>query len=203
MRIEIEKVKLKILDNAYQLVNTNSFVILLSTEDESKKFPMIIHQSDALYFNMIKENIDGYDKLMHGNMLQILASFQVKLDYVLINSFSEGIFTSLLECSILNDLNTILEDNYKSILCRTTDALMMALIANVPIYIRLSLMNEIGANIGALDNENTYATPSTEKKIISNMDLKELETLLNNCIKNEDYLQAAKIRDEIKSRKNN
>ena len=203
MRIEIEKVKLKILDNAYQLVNTNSFVILLSTEDESKKFPMIIHQSDALYFNMIKENIDGYDKLMHGNMLQILASLQVKLDYVLINSFSEGKFTSLLECSILNDLNTILEDNYKSILCRTTDALMMALIANVPIYIRLSLMNEIGANIGALDNENTYATPSTEKKIISNMDLKELETLLNNCIKNEDYLQAAKIRDEIKSRKNN
>ena len=203
MRIEIEKVKLKILDNAYQLVNTNSFVILLSTEDESKKIPMIIHQSDALYFNMIKENIDGYDKLMHGNMLQILASLQVKLDYVLINSFSEGIFTSLLECSILNDLNTILEDNYKSILCRTTDALMMALIANVPIYIRLSLMNEIGANIGALDNENTYATPSTEKKIISNMDLKELETLLNNCIKNEDYLQAAKIRDEIKSRKNN
>ena len=203
MRIEIEKVKLKILDNAYQLVNTNSFVILLSTEDESKKIPMIIHQSDALYFNMIKENIDGYDKLMHGNMLQILASLQVKLDYVLINSFSEGIFTSLLECSILNDLNTILEDNYKSILCRTTDALMMALIANVPIYIRLSLMNEIGANIGALDNENTYATPATEKKIISNMDLKELETLLNNCIKNEDYLQAAKIRDEIKSRKNN
>ena len=203
MRIEIEKVKLKILDNAYQLVNTNSFVILLSTEDESKKIPMIIHQSDALYFNMIKENIDGYDKLMHGNMLQILASLQVKLDYVLINSFSEGIFTSLLECSILNDLNTILEDNYKSILCRTTDALMMALVANVPIYIRLSLMNEIGANIGALDNENTYATPSTEKKIISNMDLKELETLLNNCIKNEDYLQAAKIRDEIKSRKNN
>lgn len=210
MKYEIEKVKLKILNDSYQLVNTNSYIILLSTEDETKKFPMIIHESDALYFNMIKENIEGYDKLMHGNMLQILKNLDVKLNYVIIDSFSEGIFNSLLECTLIKEVeiiegdfkSTIFEEKNKSIPCRTTDALMLALIANVPIYIWLSIINEIGTNMDDIDNVHTYSTPLTEKKIISNMDLIELESLLNECIKNEDYLQAAKIRDEIKSRKN-
>ena len=132
--------------------------------------------------------------------------FEIVVKQVIIHKLVDGVFYSSLICE---------RDKIEEIIdARTSDAIALALRFNAPIFTYKNILDKAGiflkgepgtaeqpstkedVNISDILTENTE-TKGTNYK---NMSLDELETLLSQAVKSEDYEKAARIRDEISKR---
>ncbi|MGB0432481.1 MAG: bifunctional nuclease domain-containing protein, partial [Bacteroidia bacterium] len=151
--------------------------------------------------------------MTHDLMKSLLSGFKVELKEVVISKLEEGIFYADVVAS--NGDNTISVD------ARTSDAIALALRFGCSIYTKESIMQEAGitlseqeseqlTNEGSIDNVEDDIADEELDEIIENFQkdddledfsVSELEKMLNDAINEENYDLAAKIRDEINSRK--
>ena len=123
-------------------------------------------------------------------------AFDVKVVEVLIHKLEEGVFYS----------NIICHGNGRTeeIDARTSDAIALALRFNCPIYTYEEIIEEAGIILGELETEKkaTSGTPSSSKKAtdLSGYSAAELQLMLDDAIEMENYIEAAKIRDEMAKR---
>ena len=141
--------------------------------------------------------------LTHDLMKNFMSAFSIDLHEIIISDLQEGIFYSKLVCSSEND--TIEIDS------RTSDALALAVRFGCPVYTYEHILESAGIlmeDTGGTKKRKSSTTiedesDATGKASIKAMSLEELETLLNEVLEQEDYIQAIAIRDEIKNRKKN
>jgi hypothetical protein len=168
-------------------VGANSYVIVLqSIESSNLSFPIVIGSQEAQSISIFIEGISIKRPLTHDLIYQILLSTNTELEFVEITSFKDGIFFAELHL-ITNNENTIVD-------ARPSDAIAIAIRFKKEIRISTDLLISIGFNT---KQENFVAVEADDKDDFHSKSKSELEKDLLIALTNENYEEAANLRDQI------
>jgi len=191
----MNKIQLQILGISSGHTST-SYTLILEEKGGSRKLPIIIGAFEAQAIAIEIEKIKPARPMTHDLFRAFANAFDVKVVEVLIHKLEEGVFYS----------NIICHGNGRTeeIDARTSDAIALALRFNCPIYTYEEIIEEAGIILGELETEKkaTSGTPSSSKKAtdLSGYSAAELQLMLDDAIEMENYIEAAKIRDEMAKR---
>ena len=179
-----------------------SYSLILAEIDGDRKLPIIVGQFEAQAIAIPLEGINTERPLTHDLFLVFAKKLGFTITEVFIHQLKEGVFYASLIIE-----NT---DEKLTIDCRTSDAIAIAVRFNCSIFTTESILDEAGIEIE--DNqiqkpgrdESDDLSPVGEKsgnEGFKGKSVSELEALLDEALRNEDYMKAAQIRDEIDQRK--
>jgi bifunctional DNase/RNase len=197
----LKKIELDIYGIAPSQIK-GSYSLILSESEGDRKLPIIVGQFEAQAIAIPLEGINTERPLTHDLFILLSKKLNFTVSEVFIHQLKEGIFYASLICESMDEQVTI--D------CRTSDAIAIAVRFNCPIYTTESIMEEAGieieeSNIQKPGRDKTEDNPNIGEKNISSRykdkSTDELEVMLDEALRNEDYLKAAQIRDEIDKRK--
>ncbi|MEE1097059.1 MAG: bifunctional nuclease family protein [Bacteroidales bacterium] len=170
-----------------------SDVVLLNSKSNTVICVSIgTYEAELIAIAKDKKEIDF--PLSYDLTLNITRAFDIKLEYVLIDSFRDGVYGAKAYL-ISGERRSVLE-------IRISDGINLALRADCPIYVTEELLEEVGFDASALSLD-AYVESDTEEEECAfvTWDLELLETMLNDAVEAEDYDLAALIRDQIKDMK--
>jgi bifunctional DNase/RNase len=197
----LKKIELDIYGIAPSQIK-GSYSLILAEIEGDRKLPIIVGQFEAQAIAIPLEGINTERPLTHDLFLVFAKKLGFTITEVFIHQLKEGVFYASLIVE-----NT---DEKLTIDCRTSDAIAIAVRFNCPIFTTESILDEAGIEIE--DNpiqkpgrDDVEDLPSIGEKNVNDVfkgkSLSELETLLDEALRNEDYMKAAQIRDEIDQRK--
>ncbi len=202
----MNKIKLNVLGISYSQTQTGAYALVLTEEQGERRIPIIIGGFEAQAIAIQLEGLKPPRPLTHDLFLNFAMSFGINLIEINIYRLEEGVFYSKLICN--NGGKDITID------ARTSDAIALALRFKCPIYTTEEILQKSGIVIdiqekGETRTPKTKKTAGSEKKVTDigdknkykNLDLKDLEELLDEAVKNEEYEKASIIQDEINKRK--
>lgn len=187
---QMKKIKLRILGLSYSQTQTGAYALVLAEEKGKRRIPIIIGAPEAQSIAIQLEGLKPTRPLTHDLFTNFAMAFNIELLEIRIYKLQEGIFYSELICD-----NGVQRINIDS---RTSDAVALALRFRCPIYTTESIMERAGI---VLDFDNDEPSSTKEDLDYSKLDVEELQELLNNAIKEENYEEASKIRDIINNKK--
>lgn len=184
-----EFVALRILSVNPSSVGASSYILLLEGDNsQALRFPIVIGSQEAQSISVYLEHIQPSRPLTHDLCVNLLSHSNVVIQKVLITDFKDGIFYANIEIDKEGD--KILVD------ARPSDSIALAVRLNIPILISEKLLHDIcipeDEFQDELDDENELLSSQTIVKSKS-----ELEVLLMKALQDENYEEAAKLRDEI------
>lgn len=223
-----------------------AFALILREIDGSRKLPIVIGSFEAQSIAIaLDSEMMTPRPLTHDLLNNILIGFDIEVLEVVIHAYQDNIFYSKL---ILQKENEVIEMD-----SRTSDAVAVAIRANVPIYTYSSildqtslilsddpiededdgvvdelesqlqeLMEQIIPHIGNEDEDDEIAfevddlfddapKKNNPEKTVADINfpeeseklsVRELEDLMKKAITNENYEEAARLRDLIEKKKN-
>jgi uncharacterized protein len=202
----MNKIKLNVLGISYSQTQTGAYALVLAEEDGNRRIPIIVGGFEAQAIAIQLEGLKPPRPLTHDLFLNFARTFSIDLLEVTVYKLEEGVFSSKLTC---DDGKRIIEID-----ARTSDAIALALRFKCPIYTTEEIMRKAGiildfekeAAVGGSPEKPAAAksNPVENKPLIDelrNVNLAELQEMLNDAVKDEDYEKASMIRDEIKRRK--
>lgn len=184
-----EFIPLRILSVNPSSVGASSYILLLESDDAlALRFPIVIGSQEAQSISVYLEHIQTSRPLTHDLCVNLLSYSNVSIEKVLITDFKDGIFYANLVINI--EGKTIKVD------ARPSDSVAIAIRLDKPILISEKLLRDICIpEEEFLDElEEEYNLVENTKGIRSKV---ELEALLNKALQDENYEEAAKLRDEI------
>ncbi len=203
-----KKIKIEVLGLGDSQSQSGAYALIIGEVDGLRRLPIIIGSSEAQAIFLELKNYKSSRPLTHDLFYSFAFTFNIKLQEIIINKFSEGIFYSLL---VFNLNDTIYEID-----SRTSDAIALALKFRCPMYTYEEILREAGIIFEFKTDEQSEQKEQEKKKtkIISDENIEipkkslfekykteELDEMLNRAIQNEEYEKAALLRDEIKKRK--
>ncbi len=168
-----------------------SYNLVLQEIGGTRKIPIIVGTFEAQSIATEIEGIQPQRPLTHDLIVNILNGLDAELQEVLIYDLQNGIFFARL---IIFKAGLTYEVD-----ARTSDAIAIAIRTKSPIYIESRLMVEIGIedkDILGAENE-ILASPTSEGSDFSKHSKEKLQTMLDEAVDAEDYIKAARIRDEL------
>ncbi|MCD4791726.1 MAG: bifunctional nuclease family protein [Bacteroidales bacterium] len=195
----MKKIRLKIAGLSYSQTRAGAYALILEEEDGKRRLPVIIGTTEAQSIAIQLEGLKPYRPLTHDLFVSMASSFHIEVLEVNIVRLEEGIFYSEIICKR--------EHAKIKIDSRTSDAVAIALRFKAPIFVKESIMTKAGMlfdeDKGKLvENSEDSKSEDTKKKYIDMTD-DELNKLMEESVKNEDYETASLIRDELNKRKDN
>ncbi|MDQ3142199.1 MAG: DUF151 domain-containing protein [Bacteroidota bacterium] len=192
-----KKVELEIIALSHSVSQSQNYAIVLGEIDGNRRLPIVIGGFEAQAIAVVLERMTPNRPLTHDLFKNALSSFGIELIEVLINDLIDGIFYSKLICKR--------EGHILEIDSRTSDALAMAVRFSCPVYTYEFIMNTAGVELDEEDEKKKTKEVKKVKKIgnFESLDMGELQKILDQMLLEENYEKAAKIRDEIKKRKEN
>lgn len=197
----MKKVELDIYGIAPSQIK-GSYSLILSEVKGERKLPIIVGQFEAQAIAIPLEGINTERPLTHDLFVLFGKKLNFTISEVFIHLLKEGVFYATLVCE-----NT---DEKINIDCRTSDAIAIAVRYNCPIFTTEDILEQAGIVLDDTDDiekpgrDNNEPPASSEKNLVNkykDKSVEELEELLDEALRNEDYLKAAQIRDEIDKRK--
>ena len=202
----MELVELKIQGISYSDNTSGAFALILQETNGSRKLPIVIGGFEAQAIAIgLEKKIKTSRPLTHDLFKSFANKFGIKLNHVIISKLKDGIFFSNIVCENNDDIIKI--DS------RTSDAIALSIRFYVPIFVKKDILDEAGFDddekyseeINFTDN-NFFKDENSNKSYIKSKDIKKISTnnikkMLENSLQNEDYEMAAKLRDELNSRK--
>jgi bifunctional DNase/RNase len=163
---------------------------------------VLIGAFEAQAIAMEIEGMKPSRPLTHDLFVQAMQAMEVEVEEVMINDLQEGIFFSRIRCK--RGFDSFELDS------RTSDAIALATKFKCPIYVSAKIMDEAAYDGDEKEAESLESPgrmaheeliPSSKSHAgLESYSLEELEAMLEESIRDEDYTRAAKIRDEIKKR---
>ena len=190
--------KLIIRGISYSQTQSGAYALLLEHEETSVKLPVVIGNFEAQSISLgLEKDLNPPRPLTHDLFAQFVKNTGFKLESVIIYQIKDGVFFSN-----INFKNPLTEE--KLILdARTSDAVAMAVRFDAPIYTTSDVLNEAGI---LLELEETQKMEVEEEEVLtdfndlSEVSVEELNQLLNDAVKEEDYDTALRLQEEIKRR---
>jgi len=179
-----------------------SYSLILSETNGDRKLPIIVGQFEAQAIAIPLEGINTERPLTHDLFVVLGKKLNFTVSEVFIHQLKEGVFYASLICETMEEKITI--D------CRTSDAIAIAVRYNCPIFTTEDIMDQAGIVLEESELEKPGRDKSDEPPVGSEKNLvnkykgktiEELEQMLDEALRHEDYLKAAQIRDEIDKRK--
>lgn len=205
----MELVELKIQGISYSDNTSGAFALILDELNGSRKLPIVIGGFEAQAIAIaLEKKIKTTRPLTHELFKSFADKFNIKLNHVIIHKLIDGVFFSNIVCEKKNKIIKI--DS------RTSDAIALSLRFSTPIFVNKKVLDEAGfedderysEEIKLTDDSffETYKTDTSDENITRSKDLKKISTnkikkMLEKSIQNEDYIIAAKLRDELNIRK--
>ena len=190
--------KLKVLGISYSQTQSGAYALILIEENGEKRIPIIIGGFEAQAIVIKLENLEPPRPLTHDLFKSFADKFDISLIEVMIYKLEEGVFYSRLLCNN--------GEKELSIDSRTSDAVALALRFGCPIYINEDILDKAGITITSADTP--AASEADDDHIYEAGDSKyrnypddELQKMIDEAVRTEDYERAAAIRDELEKRK--
>ena len=181
-----------------ELNNAVARVMVMETDDHKISFPIIIAEAEALSLVKELDSVRVKRPQTHDLMEELMNGFGIALQEVYIHSFSEGVFYTEMRC--------LSGEKEVSLDSRASDAVIMALKQQCPIFVDSSVLERVGLPSASLGNEEAEVAAMDSDLVpaagdYSSKSQKELASLLRDAIETEDYELATVIRDELNSRR--
>jgi len=205
----MKKIELDIVALSHSVTQSHNYAVVLGEQEGSRRLPIVIGGFEAQAIAVAMERMSPNRPLTHDLFKNTLEIFDVELKEVVINNLLDGIFYARLIC--------MKEGKELEIDSRTSDALAMAVRFNCPIYTYEFILDAAGVILEepegeeASEEETGDSPKKTRRKkkkavtggtpSLASHSIEELELMLTEVLGEEDYEEAAKIRDEIKKRK--
>lgn len=191
--------KLIIRGISYSQTQSGAYALLLEHEETSVKLPVVIGNFEAQSISLgLEKDLKPPRPLTHDLFSKFVNSTHYTLESVIIYQIIDGVFFS--------NLNFKNKDNGEELIldARTSDAVAMAVRFDAPIYTTEQVLNEAGILL-EIDQNSEASSPdiSADNSDISNfrkLSMEELNSLLEDAVKEEDYDLAMEIQEELKRR---
>ncbi|MEN8878766.1 MAG: bifunctional nuclease family protein [Polaribacter sp.] len=190
---------------SYSQTQTGAYALVLSEIEGSRTLPIIIGAFEAQSIAIALETeIRPPRPLTHDLFKTFSDTFSIDVKEVIIHKLVDGVFFSSLVCE---------KDGKEEVIdARTSDAIAIAVRFDAPIYTYENILDKAGVylkveeeleiqnNLDKKEVEVSNSDFSSIKKDYASLSLKELNKQLDFAVANENYEQAANIRDEISKR---
>lgn len=191
--------KLIIRGISYSQTQSGAYALLLEHEETSVKLPVVIGNFEAQSISLgLEKDLKPPRPLTHDLFSKFVNSTHYTLESVIIYQIIDGVFFS--------NLNFKNKDNGEELIldARTSDAVAMAVRFDAPIYTTEQVLNEAGILL-EIDQNSEASSPniSADNSDISDfrkLSMEELNSLLEDAVKEEDYDLAMEIQEELKRR---
>ncbi|MBI3233461.1 MAG: bifunctional nuclease family protein [Bacteroidetes bacterium] len=183
-----------------------SYTLILGEIKGKRKLAIIIGAFEAQAIAIEIEKIVPFRPMTHDLFLHLTREFDITVSSISIYDLKEGVFYARLSCE-KDGLNVDID-------CRTSDAISLAVRYKCPIYTYGTIMDQAGfeQNVEGMeldeddDEEDDHiqevVRPSrSNENEFSNYTEEEIQTMLDEAIRDEDYGRAAQLRDELEKRK--
>ncbi len=199
-------VRLNIKGISYSQTQNGAYALILSEVDGDRKLPIVIGAFEAQSIAIaLEKEIRPPRPLTHDLFKNFADRFDIVVKQVIIHKLVDGVFYSSMICE---------RDKIEEIIdARTSDAIALALRFQAPIFTYKNIIDKAGIYLKVNPKGDKEGQDSilVDDLIAEEVDaalyesykeksLKELNELLDEAVKNEDYETAAKIRDEISKR---
>ncbi len=195
----MEKKKLEIIGLSYTQSQSGAYALILGEIDGERRLPIIIGGLEAQAIAIAIEHIKPSRPLTHDLLKNFADCFEIILKEIIIYKFFEGVFYSNLIC--VHNLKEVIIDS------RTSDAIALAIRFNCPIFTYEPILVSAGVILKPEIERNPQDSINIEvqnkQKEFENISLIELEEMLEEAIREEDFEIASRLRDEIFRRKGN
>ena len=204
----MELIELKIQGISYSDNTSGAFALILDELNGNRKLPIVIGGFEAQAIAIaLEKKIKTSRPLTHELFKSFADKFDIKLNHIIIHKLIDGVFFSNIVCEKKNKIIKI--DS------RTSDAIALSLRFSTPIFVNKKVLDKAGFDDERYSKEikltddsffETYKTDTPGENVFKSKDLKKMSTikikeLLEKSIQNEDYIMAAKLRDELNIRK--
>jgi bifunctional DNase/RNase len=198
-------VKLNVIGLTYSQTQSSAYALVLGEENGSRRIPIVIGSAEAQSIAMHLQSLTPSRPLTHDLFVELMAGYKISLVSVIIYKFEKEIFYSEL---LFNDA----DGKQIKIDSRTSDAVALAVRAQCPIFTTEEIMTATSVFFDEDDmeaseddmEENILQTPDEPKSLKENINMlsvSELQSMLENAIREENYEKANLLSEEIKKRK--
>lgn len=195
------KKEVKVLGLSYSQSNSGSYVVVLSEKKGKRKLPIVIKPSDAQQIALKIEGVKSPRPLTHDLFKSVTEQYQIDIQEVHIYAILEGIFYTKIVTT--NGLEEAEVD------CTAGDGIALSIVYGCPLYVAKEVLEVSGVYINddgtamenseVQDSEEDYEEETTtSKRVVS---IEDLEHMIEDAIRNEEYEIAAEIRDKIEKLK--
>ena len=195
------KKEVKVLGLSYSQSQSGSYVVVLSEKKGKRKLPIVIKPSDAQQIALKIEGVKSPRPLTHDLFKTVTDFYQIDVQEVYIYAILEGIFYTKLITS--NGLEEVEVD------CTAGDGIALSIVYGCPLYASKEVLDLSGVyinddgtsmNSSDVDDIDDYEEEieETPKRVVS---IEDLEHMIEDAIRNEEYEIAAEIRDRIEKLK--
>lgn len=198
--MSLKKILLEVIGLSYSQTQTGAYALVLGEAEGNRRLPIIIGGFEAQAIAIELEKMAPSRPLTHDLFKKFAEAFKVNVKEVIIYNLLEGIFYAKLICD-----NGGAEEEIDS---RTSDAIALAVRFNCPVYTYEFILSSAGIVLDdenkpeeALEEVTKTETPASASSDLGTASSQELQAMLDQAIKDEEYEKAGKIRDEIKKRK--
>ncbi|RZJ36534.1 MAG: bifunctional nuclease family protein [Chryseobacterium sp.] len=192
--------KLIIRGISYSQTQSGAYALLLEHEETSVKLPVVIGNFEAQSISLgLEKDINPPRPLTHDLFTQFVKNTNFKIESVIIYQIKDGVFFSNINFkNPLSDEELILD-------ARTSDAVAMAVRFDAPIFTTSDVLNEAGILLELDETPKTAEEESDSEELadfndLSGISSEELNQLLADAVKEEDYDTALRLQEEIKRR---
>ncbi len=183
-----------VLGISYTPMQTGAFALLLAQEGGPYRIPVVIGAAEAQAIAIKMEGVATPRPMTHDLFCTFARAYGIQMEEVYIYRFEDGVFSSEIR---FNDGQKII-----TIDSRTSDAVALAVRTGAPIFTTPEILEEAGTIFKEKEEEEEAAAePADHKLEMEELPLEELEKLLNQHIEEENYEEAAKIKEIINKRR--
>jgi len=195
----MNKIELRVMAINRSVTQTANYALILGEKNGPRRLPVIIGSAEAQAIAIAIEGMVGPRPMTHDLFKNTLETLRTELREIIITDLREGIFFARL---VLDRDGEIIEVD-----SRTSDALALATRFDCPIYTYNDILESAGI---VLEGEDDYEDDDRELETVgdggsaqnlSRMNIQDLNTHLEQMLDEENYEEAAKIRDELQRRK--
>jgi hypothetical protein len=194
----VAKIKLDVLGLFANKSQDTTFTLLLGEVSGHRRLPIMIGMPEAQAIALAIEGRPLGRPIMHDLFKDSLIKLGYMVKEVIITALEDEVFFAQL---ILSDGLEMLKLD-----ARPSDAIAIGLRFEAPLFINEGLLNEAGGILVVqaddidLTLDQIYTRQSPKASGLRKPSIEALKKLLSKAIEQEDYEQAALIRDELRQR---
>lgn len=196
----MEKIRLELVGVTYNQIESGVYAVVLQQTGTNRRIPIIIGFPEAQAIECKLQEVITPRPLTHDLMVNVMSSFGIFLQEVVIYKMNDGVFGAEL---ILSDgINTHTVDS------RSSDAIALAIRVDAPIYTTAAVLEESGFDASEKGERKKTGpdlqAPSPRRstgKEGSTKSISQLQKEMQQAAENENYEEASRLKELIEKLK--
>ena len=204
------KRELKFFGLSYSQSQIGSYVAVLDEVRGTRKMVVVVRPGEAQVISAKIEKVKPRRPMTHEVLKSLTDSFNMDVQEVIIYNQAEGIFYTKLVCSDGVDEHFVE--------CSVGDGIAFSLVYGCPLYIEEEILSAVGIEVDSSGNVVDIYEDDVEDDIDDDLKdfieeelvpkkptvtIPQLEKKMQEALANEEYEEAAKLRDKIQKLKEN